>query len=204
MKRVVFLIYLIVFAGITSVAQRFEGGVLAGINASQVDGDTYYGYNKPGIVAGAYVLNNSTQNVFAGMEIKFSQKGSRKNPDAKTGDQTMYVMRLNYVDMPVYLGFRTTDKTSILAGLSAGYLIKGTEYNNDGAFVKEDQHPFNKFDLNGMLGFRFQLNSRLSVDLRGAYSLLPVRNSPGNVLWYWKDNQFNNLITTNLLYRIDF
>jgi opacity protein-like surface antigen len=201
-----FCLFLFLF-GITSLSaysQRFEGGVIAGLNASQVDGDTYSGYNKPGIVAGGYVLNNFSRMVFGGMEIKFSQKGSRKNPDPKTADQTTYIMRLNYIDMPVYLGIRTSERISVLAGLSAGYLIKGTEYNNYGKFVEEDQHPFNDFDVQGMLGFRFQMTDRLFIDLRGAYSILPIRKQPGDPLWYWKSNQFNNLLSTTILYRLDF
>ena len=204
MKRFVFLFCLIVFVVTSGFSQRFEGGLLAGMNATQVDGDTYFGYNKPGIVAGGYVLNNFTRNIFAGMELKFSQKGSRKNPDAKTGDQTVYIMRLNYVDMPVYLGIRTTDKISILAGVSTGYLVKGTEFDIDGKFQVQDQHPFNNFDIQGMLGFRFQMNDRIFIDLRGAYSVLPIRDQPGDPVYYWKSNQFNNVLSTTILYRLDF
>lgn len=113
-------------------------------------------------------------------------------------------MRLNYAEIPLYLGIRTGENFSILAGLSAGYLIKGTEYDNDGKFVKEDQHPFNELDLQGMLGFRFQLTKRLFIDLRGAYSLFPIRETPGDTSWYWRDSQFSNVLSTTLLYRLDF
>lgn len=204
MKHFFLLMILIFFAGITAYSQRFEGGVLAGLNASQVDGDSYSGYKKPGIVAGGYVLTNLSKNLFTGMEIKFAQKGSRKNPNPKTGDQEQYIMRLNYIDIPFYLGVRTSETTSILAGLSAGYLMSGTEYDNYGKFPPEDTHAFNDFDIQGMLGFRFQMTDRLFIDLRGAYSLLPIREQPGDVLSYWLDSQFSNLLSTTILYRLDF
>lgn len=204
MKHFSLLMILMVFGGLAAHSQAFQGGVLAGLNASQVDGDSYSGYKKPGIVAGAYVLTYLSRTVFTGMEIKFAQKGSRKNPNPKTGDQELYIMRLNYIDLPFYLGVHTSEKISILGGLSAGYLMSGTEYDNYGKFPKEDTHAFNEFDIQGFLGFRFQMTDRLAIDLRGAYSLLPIREQPGNVLSYWLDSQFSNLLSTTILYRLDF
>lgn len=205
MKRFYLVVFLLVIPGIFAFSQRFEGGVMGGLNASQVDGDTYSGYNKPGIVGGVYVLNNFSRTVFAGMELKFTQKGSRKNPDPKSNDDnSIYTMRLNYAEIPVYLGIRTSDRIAVLAGLSAGYLIKGTEFDIDGKFVEQNQHPFNTTDVQGFLGFRFQMTDRLFIDLRGAYSVLPIRDKPGEILSYWKGSQFNNLLSTTILYRLDF
>ncbi|HAH26138.1 MAG TPA: hypothetical protein DCL77_20645 [Prolixibacteraceae bacterium] len=204
MKHFSLLIILLVFAGTAGYSQAFQGGVLGGLNASQVDGDSYSGYNKPGIVAGGYVLTNLSRTIFSGMEIKFAQKGSRKNPNPKIGDQDKFIMRLNYIDLPVYLGVHVSERSSILAGVSAGYLISGTEYDNYGKFQPEDQHPFNSFDFQGFLGFRFKMTERLSIDMRGAYSLVPIRPQPGTGLYYWISNQFNNVLNTTLLYRLDF
>jgi len=78
MKQFSVLIILLVFVGMTAYSQSFQGGVLAGLNASQVDGDSYSGYHKPGIVAGAYVLTNLSRTVFSGMEIKFAQKAAAR------------------------------------------------------------------------------------------------------------------------------
>jgi len=115
-----------------------------------------------------------------------------------------YIIRLNYIDIPLYLGVRTSEKTSILGGLSAGYLMSSIEYFNDEKLSPEDTHPFNNFDIQGFLGFRFQVTDRLAIDLRGAYSILPIREKPGNAKDYWKDSQFSNLLNTTLLYRFDF
>ena len=204
MKRFLLLLSLLIFMSLYSYSQRFEGGGLVGLNASQVDGDTYSGYKKPGVVIGGYVLTNLSRNLFVGMELKFAQKGSRNIDSLATNGQIKYVMRLNYAELPVYLGIRTSERISLLVGLSPGYLISGTEYNDYGKFVSQDQHPFNAFDLEALLGFRYQLSKRLFVDLRGAYSVLPIRNQPGNAVYYWKSNQFNNLLNTTVLYRLDF
>jgi len=206
MKHFLLIMFLLGTTSMYSFSQRFEGGVLGGLNASQVDGDTYSGYKKPGIVAGGYVQTNLSRTLFAGMELKFAQKGSRHVDSLAVDGQRKYIMRLNYAEMPIYLGIRTSEKVSLLAGLSTGYLISGTEYDIYGKFVQADQHPFNALDIEAMLGFRFKMTDRLSVDLRGAYSMVPIRGKyTGNSqLYYWRDNQFNNLLNTTILYRLDF
>jgi hypothetical protein len=205
MKHIFAIIFLLGITCMNSFSQRFEGGILGGLNASQVDGDTHKGYHKAGVVLGGYAQTDLSRNVYLAMELKFAQKGSRNVDSLATNGQIKYIMRLNYVEMPFYLGIRTSDKISLLAGLSTGYLIKGTEYNDYGAFPPEDQHPFNSFDLEGMIGFRFQVTDRLFLDLRGAYSILPIRKKTANKeLYYLRDNQFNNLLNTTLLYRLDF
>ncbi len=203
MKRFLLFLGFLVFSSLYSFSQRFEGGVIGGLNATQVDGDSYSGYKKPGIALGGYVQTNLSRTVFASMELKFMQAGSRNVDSLATNGQVKYIMRLNYVDLPVYLGFRTSEKISLLVGLSPGYLIRGTEYNDYGKFVAQDQKPFNPFDLEAMVGFRFQFTRRLFVDLRGAYSLLPIRNQPGTAVYYWRSNQFNNILSTTVLYRLD-
>lgn len=204
MKQFYLVILLLTIVSLSGFSQRFEGGVLVGLNASQVDGDNYSGYRKPGIALGGYVQTNLSRTVYAGMELKFAQKGSRNIDSLAIQGQIKYIMRLNYVDLPVYLGVRTSERISLLVGVSPGYLISGTEYNDYGKLTEQDQKAFSEFDLQGMLGFRFQFTKRLFVDLRGAYSVLPIRKQKGDPLWYWKSNQFNNLLSTTVLYRLDF
>ena len=205
MRQFLLIIFLLGITNISSFSQRFEGGLLGGLNASQVDGDSYKGYHKAGIVLGGYAQTDISRNLFVAMELKFAQKGSRNIDSMAIYGQIKYIMRLNYAELPVYLGIRTSEKTSLFAGASFGYLIRATEYNDYGEFPPEDQHPFNAFDLEAMLGFRFQITDRLYLDLRGAYSVLPIREKIQNAdLYYWRDNQFNNVLTTTVLYRLDF
>lgn len=204
MKPFYLIILLLTITSLTGFAQRFEGGALFGLNASQVDGDNYSGYHKPGVALGGFVQTNLSRTIYAGMELKLMQKGSRNIDSLATDGQIKYIMRLNYVDLPVYLGIRTSERISLLVGVSPGYLISGREYNDYGKLTEQDQKAFSEFDLQGLLGFRFQFTKRLFVDLRGAYSVLPIRKQKGDPLWYWRSNQFNNLLSTTVLYRLDF
>jgi len=205
MKQLLLIVFLLGVTAINSFSQRFEGGLLGGLNASQVDGDSYKGYHKAGLVLGGYAQTDISRNLFAVMELKFAQKGSRNVDSLAMDGQIKYIMRLTYAEMPIYLGIRTSEKTSIIAGASFGYLISGKEFNDYGEFPPEDQHPFNSINLEAMIGFRFQITDRLFVDVRGAYSVMPIRDKINNAnLYYWRDNQFNNVLNTTLLYRLDF
>ncbi|GAB1452574.1 hypothetical protein MASR2M47_26300 [Draconibacterium sp.] len=191
---------LFLFASNILFAQRFDGGAVLGFNATQVEGDTYKGYHKPGLVAGFYVETDIAPAIFAAMEIKYSQKGARKNITEK--DPTKYIMRLDYIDIPVYMAFRTNERGAIIGGLSTGFLISSKEIDNYGEFPPEDQNAFNTIDLEPFIGFQFDFIENLKADLRFALSVLPVRGKPSNTNYYWQNNQFNNVITLALYYRI--
>jgi hypothetical protein len=191
---------LFLFAANLAFAQRFDGGALLGLNATQVEGDTYKGYHKPGLEAGFYVQTDIAPAIFVAGEIKYSQKGARKKSTSK--DPTKYIMRLNYIDLPVYIAFRTSEKSSVIGGVSSGFLISGKEFDEYGELPPEDQNEFNTFDLEPLIGFQFDFTDNLKLDLRFSMSVLPIRGKPVNTNYYWQNNQFNNVISLGLYYQI--
>ena len=202
-KRIIIPVLVLLMAHV-AVAQRFDAGLLAGFNASQVEGDNFKGYHKPGILAGIFVQTDIIPTVFAGMEIKYSQKGSRKRLPPKQPEIEKYIMRLGYVDLPLFIGFRTNNRGAVIAGVSAGYLVHSGEYDNYGLFQPQDQHEFNSFDLQPFLGFQFDVLDEVKLDLRFALSVLPIRGQPGEdaTTSYWLNNQFNNVISLAFYYNL--
>lgn len=198
-----FMLILMFFVSTDLFGQRFEGGLLAGFNASQVDGDHISGYHKPGVLLGGYVQTDISNRVYLGAELKYSQKGSRKNPDPESQDQEKYIMRLGYFEVPAYIGLRTGETVSIFTGASVGYMAHGTEYDNYGELEDIEKRPFNTFDFQAFIGVRFELTKRITLDVRGAYSFLPIRDLPGEAVSYWLDDEYNNVLSTSLYYRFD-
>lgn len=203
MRKIILPVFFFLFVT-TSVAQRFDAGILAGFNGTQVEGDSFKGYHKPGILAGIFVQTDIIPTVFTGMEIKYSQKGSRKRIPPRDPEPEKYIMRLGYIDLPLFVGFRTNDKGAVVAGVSAGYLVHSGEYDEYGLFQPQDRHEFNNFDLQPFLGFQFALRDELKLDLRFALSILPIRGQPGEnaTEYYWLNNQFNNVISLALYYNL--
>jgi hypothetical protein len=146
-----------------------------------------------------YVQTDVAPAVFMAMEIKYSQKGARNRVTVKNPEK--YIMRLDYIDVPVYAAFRTNDKGSVIAGVSTGFLIHSLEMDNYGEFPQEDQNAFNTIDLQPFVGFQFDFLENLKADLRFALSVLPVRGKPGNTNYYWQNNQFNNVISLAAYYQ---
>ena len=57
-------------------SQGFKAGFTLGIAATQVDGDTYGGFDKAGPVAGVWVGRNLGNSWLGRMELRYAQKGS--------------------------------------------------------------------------------------------------------------------------------
>ena len=56
-------------------ALRFDGGPVAGINASQVQGDDYTGFNKLGLSGGAFIDIRNPENYWGvRLEMHYAEK----------------------------------------------------------------------------------------------------------------------------------
>ena len=55
--------------------QRFKAGIVAGINAAQVDGDLAAGYNKIGLLGGLRVTTVLSNKFDVSLDFLYSQQG---------------------------------------------------------------------------------------------------------------------------------
>ncbi|WP_372652926.1 porin family protein [Draconibacterium sp.] len=200
MKRIVVAFGFLLIANFV-LAQRFDAGIIAGFNGTQVEGDNLKGYHKAGILAGLFVQTDIAPAIVAGMEIKYSQKGSRRAFDPKQPDIDKYVMRLGYIDIPIFMAFRTNDRSMIIGGIAPGVLIHSKEVNSDGEIPEPDRQDFNTFDLQPFVGFQFDFLEHASIDLRFALSVLPCSDK-SETNYYFHNGLFNNVISLALYYRV--
>src|SRR5258706_10632378 len=93
-------IFFLFFILITNLiyAQNFNAGLRFGIDGSQVNGDNLSGFNKAGIIAGAYVSRKFSDLISLQMEMVYIQKGSRKPTDM---NNSYYRLRVHYIEVPV-------------------------------------------------------------------------------------------------------
>jgi hypothetical protein len=81
--------------------RRFDAGIVAGANFSQVDGDDMRGFHQIGLVAGGRVDTRISRRFRLGLELLYSQMGSRlSDTDARPRFDRI---RINYVEVPVSL-----------------------------------------------------------------------------------------------------
>ncbi|MFP4024394.1 MAG: outer membrane beta-barrel protein [Thiohalospira sp.] len=178
-------------------AQTFGGGFLAGASFSQLDGDSWGGYHKIGITAGAYTFTQLNKYVKAQLELRYTEKGSKSN---SKDPSIFYQSRLNYLEAPLLLKYSFLQKLNADIGLAAGYLVKGTE--DDGYGELEADPPFKPYELSLLVGVQYQMLEKLHLNIRFNYSVLPVGDHPGGQTWLFNRGQYNNVLTFAVYYQL--
>ncbi len=180
-----------------AVAQDFHGGLRLGICASQVSGDNLSGYDKAGILGGAYVNRSFSEKISVQMEMMFIQKGSRST--VSKIDNSYYRMRLHYLEVPLLFRYHAGKKIVLEAGLSAGTLIFSEENNQIGVIYGTP--PFKKIEIASQLGLQFIFSENWAADLRYSGSLTPVRAFEGSYNYnYFDQGQYNSSLQLSLEY----
>ncbi len=174
---------------------------MGGLAATQLDGDNLGGYNKPGVRFGGWVNTRIKPNMILQLELEYIQKGS-KISDAELERQKYYHCRLNYIQVPLLAKTTLLPRLEGEAGIAASYLTRSLEDKDGGGFL-EASPDFTQFELSGLVGIGYQLLENLSVSVRFNYSLLPVREHPGDQTYWLDRGQFNNAMLFSLYYQID-
>jgi opacity protein-like surface antigen len=207
MKKLIIIVLFII--PLTTLAQRFYGGALVGLCASQVDGDTYAGFDKLGLQGGVFVNTKFTKAWGAQMEIKYNAKGARKK--TSESDRATYSLTLHYIDIPLIINYTILDKFIIDAGFVPGYLFakKGEE---DGIkFSDEEIRAFKKVDLSWLLGLNYKITDNFIANIRYSYSLFSIRdyeNVNANYgiiaqIFGYTNGDYNNFLTMGIYYQFD-
>lgn len=175
-------------------AQDFKGGIRAGIVASQVDGDSYEGFNKAGLTGSIFVSRKFSEHFSLQMEFAYIQKGSRKPLD---DNNTFYAMRLGYVEVPLLLQWHVTSSIDIFGGPSYGLLVSSEEETEYGVY----QGPaFEKNEVAARIGLSYKLSEQWRADIRYANSITTIRPAPYAYSQYFDKGQFNRYVEIGLGY----
>jgi opacity protein-like surface antigen len=204
-----FLIIVLFAVPVIISAQRFNGGVLFGICASQVDGDTYAGFDKVGLQGGVFVNTKFTKAWGAQMEIKYNGKGARKK--TSESDPETYSLTLHYIDLPLMVNFTIQDKFIIDAGFVPGYLFAKNGEEDGIKFSDEEIRAFKKVDLSWLLGLNYKITDNFIVNIRYSYSLFSIRdyeNVNANYgiiaqIFGYTNGDYNNFLTMGIYYQFD-
>lgn len=213
--RSVFLALLLLLSGNVSAQnpknyyieepKTFVGGLIGGLNFTQVDGDSYKGYHNIGFNTGVVVYTQLVPGISASLEILFSQKGARSNGSQLSNGGVTVITRqnikLNYAEIPVQINFFDKKRNHFGAGLSYAQLINSKEEivgNNTSIKYDPDQYPFKKMDINMILSGQVHVYKGFFAGIRFQYSMLSIRDKVD--LEYGRAQQFNNVFAVRLMY----
>jgi len=196
------LFFFIVIIPSVILAQSIKGGLIAGANVSQVDGDECIGYHKMGLNVGALAIVPFAKDFSFSIETLFDQKGSYQRPQYYDSLDGEYKLILNYVDIPVLFHYTDKDIISVGAGFSWGRLVQFKEWQNDTRVNWSDTvSPYKKNDVDVILDLQFKLIKGLYFDFRYAYSVAKIRSREfHNITKTWSRDQYNNVLAFRLIY----
>ena len=176
------------------VAQRFKGGVMAGLNVSQIDGDSWAGYNKAGLVGGAFVYTDFTDKWGAQMEIRYAAKGSAS--PKYYGSSIKF--RLQYIEIPLVTTFKPLKYLAFQGGLSFGYLFSAGRNDGDG-YQKINLSKNTETAL--CVGINFSYFKSFDLNARFAYSVFPISADYIDQTFNY-GALYNDVITFGIYYHI--
>ncbi|MBK9736063.1 MAG: PorT family protein [Saprospiraceae bacterium] len=187
MKRVFILLILCISSINSNVfSQGFKAMGIVGMNASQLDGDNLYGFNKLGLSVGGRLSYTSLSIYDLSIEMLYSQRGS--STKIFNADESEKIS-LNYFEFPVIFSLRDwlieSDnyyKVRAETGLSYGYLfgIKAPGFN---------ELNFRKHDVSWIVGAGLNFTKSIGISVRYSTSLYNLYKDPAaaksNLLGYF-------------------
>jgi Outer membrane protein beta-barrel domain len=184
--------------------RTFFGGVMLGLNASQISSDGIEGYHKYGLNFGAMTYIKLDENVALSMEMLYNEKGSYYWPgvdpqlaNGKGKFYKKYTIILPYAEIPVLVNIFDKRKSNAGIGLSYGRLFNEKEILDSADLSKA--FPFKKSDVNLILNGTLMINNHFGVNLRFNYSMLNIREKH-NIDLLHREQQFSRLFTIRGMY----
>ena len=210
---------------------RIRNGVIFGALGAQIDGDQMSGYHKAGITLGLSSTVQLSDRWNVRLEVAYIQKGARSPTDTtlmqfpdlgaaftamtppqqqaylaqfyQTIPQPWLRYRLNYIQLPVLVEYRASEKVTLYGGASADYLLRATADYGYG-YGPPLGPQFRNLDIMAHAGVELAFAHRWAVTMRLMYSVRDITADglgPDRYLFFATGRTGgyrNNLLSTTL------
>lgn len=182
---------------LTASSQEFKAGWVAGVTATQVDGDNMSGYNKLGPHLGIYVERYFGPRFSLRPEFLYTIKGAKQYlfPDSAV---TPLKASFHYIEVPLMMTW-SIKKWKVEAGPSFGVLMRSVMRDQYGKAVNTSL--YDRLEWAAHLGTSYSISKRLSAYGRFSYSLDCVGGPSCGSLFVSakrRTGYFHNVITVGL------
>lgn len=200
-KKYILLIAVLVYQLTYSQSvDNIKIGAIAGVNASQVAGDGHSGFDKAGLVLGGFADFNVSEKLNFQFEIIYSQKGSRKNPKTDKGDTDFFLLRMNYIEVPLMIRYKN-NKFTYEAGVYFGQLLNSFLEDENGPFeIPPERNQLLKSDLGLLIGLNYNIFEHLIMNWRFSNSIIPVRKFDSGESFRFKSGLMHTYLSFTLRY----
>ena len=211
MKKIILSI-LIALTCTVCIAQKFKGGIIAGLASTDVKGTDPQDvdFNKVGVTIGVFTALPISEKSGFRMEMSFIQKGSYIPPIFKAdtvanGPDTSLKLRLHYVEIPLLyyhnfkfnVGSKTIDRFGFEIGPSIGFLVSSKVNINQMGFTPISGTPYKSYDISAAFGLTYRISDNLRFHIRYENSILPIHKHPSGAMSYY--NFHFNIGETNMV-----
>lgn len=214
MKQRILLLCLSIIATVSNAGAQsyylendgiFFGGLVAGANFSQIDGDNYKGYDNVGLNVGGIVYSRVNTEIAASLEILYTQRGAYGKDVRDLGVKGIFTSNyratITYAEVPIMLHYFFPSKNHLGAGFSYARVVQSKESVTTYPDQKYDdtQYPFRKNAVDFVLDGKIRVWKGLFVNPRFQYGITPVRGE-GELPKFLGRKQFSNVWTLRVVY----
>ena len=195
------------FLSISIQAQNFGGGGILGLSTSQVGGDNLAGFNKAGLLAGAFANIPISKLLSFQMEMTYIQKGCN-NPNINNSEHPNYLkedISSSYIEVPLLLQYHQSNKMKIEGGVQLAYLINGYYNDLNGEIPIYSVDPFIEYDFGLLLGIDYKYSENISLNSRLSSSILPIGAEDYDGLNYYNSSRkgkYNSVLSFAIHYHL--
>jgi len=164
---------------------HFIGGVFFNANGIHVEGENNNFWQNSGgtiwggggLSTGLYVKRYLHKKTYLDLEIRYIQKGSVYDYINQYSAQSHKVLRLNYLELPVLIGYMlktNKNKYFIESGIACARLFSSKlnilDFVNSSGYINAED--FKDYDLSWISTFKFPLNKKKQTQTSFWYSFL--------------------------------
>jgi hypothetical protein len=183
----------------------FQPFAVAGMNASQVDGDDVAGYTKMGFNGGLGTFIMLPKNFSVGFEMLYSQKGAITTKNNGSPQFEYFKLNLDYIDVPVMISYHDKQRAIFGLGVIVNNLVRQKEERgiSNPALPVVPPFEYKRLAVEAMANVSFHFSKKFGVNLRFAYSLTDIGKEKYSSVSNMKDDsQRNNYFSARLFYLI--
>lgn len=161
--------------------QRFEMGLMLGVNLSQIDGDDFVGYDKAGLSGGIEGVVLLTRRMNGAMQLLYNQKGARVHDGVSVRQKKSRMLQLDYMEVPILIRYQLNQpdefQKAILTfegGISYGKLINTIieeEVNRLPRTFTAIEPDFNRNEFSLIAGLSVKIFDHANLGIRGTSAL---------------------------------
>jgi hypothetical protein len=176
MNKIAINIFLLIGIAFTSIAQdkKFNLVLVAGMNASQVNGDKLAGFDKIGLITGAGINRQVNKKLAWQFEILYAEKGS-KDVASASNIQLDTLFKFNYIEIPLMVNYTIYDKLQLQGGIYTGVRVKAVYDDYVNSFDRTNL--IRSLDHGLCIGVNYSITEHWKANIRVSQSVLDINNT---------------------------